>query len=285
MSGKDKERISPARFIQITSLDVVAGAVASALFATKLIGVNPGFAWWILLPMAVWTVYSLDHLIDGMQLKEKTSNLRHYYHYRYRKVFTILILLFASTGFTIALVYLDRRIFSFGILLGMLTAIYLMAVAFSDRFRRIFFQKEVFIALIYTAGIWGGPVVIGDPPPVPEILIILVFMITAFINTSLLAWFEARFDRMDDAPSIARRLGKNSLSRLLKILLAMNTLILLSMIFIFPGFIMAISVLFLMSALMALLLLFHPVFEKNRRYKAFIEGTFFLPALSLFMRT
>ena len=90
-----KEDILKLSFIEklnILSIDIVIGSVAGGIFVVKLLNIQPGFAWRIILPFSVWIVYSLDHLIDGIIYKNSSLTLRNLFYYHYRKeVFKLII--------------------------------------------------------------------------------------------------------------------------------------------------------------------------------------------------
>jgi hypothetical protein len=66
INKKDFLNINLLQKLSILSIDVVIGSLFCGAFVVKLLDVQPGFAWWIVLPFSVWIVYGLDHLIDGI---------------------------------------------------------------------------------------------------------------------------------------------------------------------------------------------------------------------------
>ncbi|MEZ5145535.1 MAG: hypothetical protein R2759_00215 [Bacteroidales bacterium] len=57
-------------------------AILSAAFASRIFSVTPGVAYWFILPIAVWVVYTSDHLVDAYRLKEKAHTPRHLFHHQ-----------------------------------------------------------------------------------------------------------------------------------------------------------------------------------------------------------
>ena len=71
---------SPQPLYQILSLDVVLGAVSVGVFATQLLQVKANPYWWIILAVAVWVIYTFDHLVDGFKKKGESTIYRHRFH-------------------------------------------------------------------------------------------------------------------------------------------------------------------------------------------------------------
>ncbi len=61
------------------SMDVVFGAMASMYFFQELVHVQLEESTYMLLALAVWTLYSLDHLLDARQSKGSNSPRRVFY--------------------------------------------------------------------------------------------------------------------------------------------------------------------------------------------------------------
>jgi len=138
------------------SIDVVIGSIFCGAFVVKLLDIQPGFAWWIVLPFSVWILYSLDHLIDGIMCKNSSQTLRNFFYYNYRKEVFILIFIFTIINIFFVIVFLEEQIIYFGLILGLFTGIYLLLVYSFGKKKQLLFQKELFVAIIYTTGIWGG---------------------------------------------------------------------------------------------------------------------------------
>ena len=61
------------RFMNILSLDVVAGALLSSAFAAALLEVRPAVPYWMVLGMSVWIIYTADHLVDAYRLGDASK--------------------------------------------------------------------------------------------------------------------------------------------------------------------------------------------------------------------
>ncbi len=273
------------RYIHILSLDVVIGSLASAIMVSKVLQFDPGFAWWIVLPVSVWIVYSADHLLDGYRLKSLTQNQCHLFHYKNRKSIIILIVTFSMIVTFLVIRYLPIEILIFGIALGVFTLFYLILIHRKGIYAKIKLEKEFFISLIYTLGIWGGPIVLIEYHlTFPQLMILLIFLGIAFINTSLLSIFEYRTDEADEQQSIARRLGVKVTMKLLGALSLLLLVSLFGSVIFYHSQIQILAsniILALMILVMLLMIYKQEYFQEGGKYKSLTEGVFWLPALML----
>jgi hypothetical protein len=81
---------SPFKYISWLSIDVVFGAMAGMLFFEKLFHVNLYGPAYVLLALAVWSIYTLDHLLDISKKSEALSRRRAFHLANWK---TLLVLL------------------------------------------------------------------------------------------------------------------------------------------------------------------------------------------------
>ena len=87
-------------YANILSLDVVAGALAGMLFFSDLLGVEVSGKAFVVLALAVWSIYTFDHLWDAKSTKNIPRSDRHYFHYRnFRPMVFAFVLAFFLLGF------------------------------------------------------------------------------------------------------------------------------------------------------------------------------------------
>ena len=183
------------KWLNTLSIDVCVGAVAGGIMATRLLDVHLGWAYWVVLPMAVWLVYTFDHLIDGYRAGNRATLHRRVFHRTYSRpiiyLSAIILLLTAYISFS----YLPSAIIIFGSILGLFTSVYLISVLIIPSKHSALFQKEVFVALFYTAGIWGPFMVIKQSVAFNERLIICMFFLLAFCDLIMLSIIEINVDK------------------------------------------------------------------------------------------
>lgn len=274
------------QIFNILSIDVVIGAVAGGEMAVKLLRVEPGFAWRIVLPLSVWIVYTLDHLIDGIRLKESSHTVRHFFHYYYSKRIITAIIILSVVNIILILFYLERPIVIFGIYTGIATMVYLLIVFVSGKKRSFLLQKELFVSLIYTAGIWGGPSALRHfELTIPEIVLMLDFFLIVWIAILILSVYEVDKDRFDKHNTVTVNFGIRKTNFLIYLLT--SVVFVTAIIEIIKTddllFAMAFKILLIMVMLLLLILSFPEKIRKNNVYRILIELVFWLPGLFVFI--
>ena len=74
------------RRFHFLSLDIVAGALASSCLAARLLGSNPGWAWWLTLAFTVWILYMGDHILDAWKHRKQSDRELHHFIFRNRRL-------------------------------------------------------------------------------------------------------------------------------------------------------------------------------------------------------
>lgn len=115
----------------------------------------PATSWWVL-PLSIWCVYVLDRLIDNWTHPEvRTASPRHLFHWRWRWP-----LFLGSAGGSALCMYealyvLPRSMFSAGLVLMVLCAVYFMLAWF--RTKEVPYVKNFLAGMIFAMGV-GIPV-------------------------------------------------------------------------------------------------------------------------------
>ena len=280
MSSLKGHFISSLKIIQILSVDVVLGAVATGYFASRLLHIAPNPVWWIILTMAVWSFYTLDHLIDGIKQKEKAVINRHTFHYHHRKILGVLAGIFGLTAFFLSLAFLDQHIIQLGLLLGGLVMVYFLALFYWGNKKIILLQKEFIIALVYVFGIWLAPLVWSGQFMQTFIIIVLsVFLLLAWAEGIMASFFDYENDLKDGHSSFTVLFGKAFSRRFLIVVhILVFLLIKISIFFITTNLQFAnLMILALMNLMLLLIILYPNWFQKHERYRIFGESIFLLP--------
>src|SRR6218665_3126042 len=134
------------RLVNILSLDVAGGAVVCALFFARLFGVTILPQGLLSLGLAVWIIYTTDHLLDAWRLKKEASTMRHRFHQRHFRVLFILLCV-ASSVELVLILFLRKSVFYGGLYLSGGVIFYILI----NRWLKYF--KEVTAALLYSAGV------------------------------------------------------------------------------------------------------------------------------------
>jgi len=274
----------PWKLFNLLSFDVVIGAIAGGVIATKILNVNPGWSWWIVLAASVWLVYTTDHLIDGLKTGTVSGTERHLFHYLNRKSLLIALLIVALATAVIAFGFLDTRIIIFGIIAGGLTLSYLAIIYFSKGRPPLRIHKELLIAILYTAGIWGGPVILRAANlTANEWIVIILFLGLALLDLLILSYYEIEQDTADNHPSWAVHFGKKKTYDHIVIIAVLIAFGIVSLITTATANLILAAAKILIPMLFMLLIIFYQpeIFKQKNAYRYLCEVVFWIPFLLL----
>lgn len=284
INNKELLNIGLLQKLSILSIDVVIGSVFCGAFVVKFLGIEPGFSWWIVLPISVWIIYTIDHIIDGYKLKDKAHTYRHYFHFRYIKPLIYLIIIFTIINLTLVLFFLKKQIVIFGIIAASITGLYLLGVYLFRKKRSWFFQKELFVAFVYTIGIWGGPASLMDFILQPfQWVCLVVFFILVLTDLFVFSLYESETDLLDRHNTLVVNLGKKRTEKLILINIALVFFISITMIIYgqYQMIFIAAKIFMIMAFLLAVLVVFKNNLNKHSLYRYIGELIFWLPGLTL----
>ncbi|EQA45095.1 putative membrane protein [Leptospira broomii serovar Hurstbridge str. 5399] len=180
-------------YIHVLSLDICLGVVGSGAYAVTVTGAKMKWAWWILLPLSVWVVYTADHLLDGRKVGESSVNPRHRFHFEYSKILIVLAFGGAILCAALALLFVREIVFLGGLILSVLAIVHLSLASWG----KIRFGKEFSVATIYTLGVWFGPLlVVGFRSWITGVLLILFFLGTV-LNLIMNSLMEMDLDEKE----------------------------------------------------------------------------------------
>jgi len=273
------------KWFHALSLDVVLGALATGLFAVKVLEVSVPWSWWVVLALAVWSVYTADHLLDGKAMGPSSLMFRHRLHFKKRQLFLILLVFAAASALLLSFLYFDGKVLGGGIILGLVTAAYLWLVSVA-RYRGVYFQKELFVSLIYVFGIWFAPLIWrGAKPGLAIIMILIIFFLFGWADGLLIALLDRQSDRDDHQQSFATFYGQIKTNRLIIFILSLSGVLSFGGLFFqnVDGIHAAFALLFFMDLVLLLLFIESVRFRKSNLYRFFLEAIFWLPAGIIFL--
>lgn len=272
------------KLFQSLSLDVVIGVLAVSLFASKLLNVEANPIWLLIISMATWSFYTIDHLIDGFKVKGNSTIFRHSFHYKYRIALLIISFIAGSIAVILGIIYLDYEIIKLGLGFGFIVLIYFTAIYFITNKKTFLLQKELIIACIYIAGIWLAPLVWHQKmPEIFIIIVISVLFLLAWAEGIMASWFDYENDLKENHSSFTILFGKSNTRRFLIVFhILIFILIKLSVFFVSSNInFAAMIILALMNLSLLLIILYPSTFSKNDKYRIFGEMVFWLPFLIL----
>jgi hypothetical protein len=190
------------RYVNMLSLDIVAGAVIGALFFSHLFSVEILPYGLAALALTVWIIYTIDHLRDARSIKHFASTERHRFHQQHFRVLTIVVCTAILTD-SVLILFMRKPVFEWGLILSGIVILYLVV----QQYLRVL--KELFVAILYTCGVLLPSIAITPPDPeLLQTLLIIQFVFIAWINLLIFSWFDQENDLRDQQISFATLCGK-----------------------------------------------------------------------------
>jgi hypothetical protein len=265
--------------LNILNLDVAAGAVGMALWVSTILGLQIHPLNYYLLFSAVWTIYLVDHLYDSRK-PEAVSERRKFFK-KYHKPFLWVLIL---NIFLTLMVF----IWQFNVLLVIyaspaigITFVYILANWLFQENHQRFYLKEIFISIGYALGIMVIPLSIRRTVDTQVAILTVLIILMALWNLLLIARFERAIDEKEGQTSMSQWLSSSNIRRI-------N--IFLFILFIGAGVYYGLSydprlrliiIFTLISAYMAIPLLFPRIFRRKERYHRYVDMVFLISFLCL----
>ncbi|WP_173662796.1 LA_0991 family prenyltransferase-like protein [Leptospira tipperaryensis] len=264
----------------VLSIDIVLGALASALFVSTLLETTMRTAFWFLLPTAVWIIYTADHLFDGWKLGETSVNLRHKFHYDNLIFLSILTGILAVLCFIFSILFLREWIVTAGLILGIFVFFHVLL----SYLQLNFFWKECSVSILYTAGVWFGPFLLTTKTKTEILIPCLLFLLAALCNSFMNSYMERELDQKENVESILKQISPRALKRcvfaLASLGLGTNLYWLVGNPKLIPEFLY-----FCFGSLIPAWIVYREsYFQKNQFYRIFGEGYFILSFLPVIVR-
>jgi hypothetical protein len=193
----------------------VLGVAACSMLACRVLNFTPPLSYILLLPLAVWILYLTDHLADGQRHANKIPATRYQLYYTNARPLSALIIVLILISLCILLFTYDRITFQFGILVGIIVLAYFIFQQLRFKGKIIVFPKEPVIAIIYTLGIWGEPLLMfKEGFSLNLYLALLSFIFMVLMNVQIYSLLQVKEDRESGYPSIAGKYGAQFVTKL-----------------------------------------------------------------------
>ncbi|MDR7131232.1 hypothetical protein J2X69_003592 [Algoriphagus sp. 4150] len=194
------------------SIDVVLGAMAGMLFFARALRVELDWQEYVLLGMAVWCIYTADHLMDAGKLTSAPRQDRHHFHLIYRTPLLMGLCLVGFIGLFWAIQFFgfSGELF-FGTGLGVLILAIMLAVRkFGALQVRL---KELSSAVFYVIGISWLPWY--ETPEIDYTWTVfgltILYMGLAYLNLIMLSSLDTKSDEEAGFVSIATKIPQEKL--------------------------------------------------------------------------
>ncbi|TGK06481.1 prenyltransferase [Leptospira fletcheri] len=187
-------------YIHVLSLDICLGVSGSGAYAATVTGAKMKWAWWLLLPLSVWVVYTVDHLLDGWRIGTDSVNPRHSFHHKHAKI----LMFFAGSGIVVcgavSFLFLREIVFIGGLVLAFAALGHLLLAAWGG----IRMGKEFSVAFIYTLGVWFGPIAVVGFRSWTVVLLLSLFFGGTVLNLIMNSLMEAELDEKEGQSYLLR---------------------------------------------------------------------------------
>jgi hypothetical protein len=268
--------------INLLSLDVVLGACAGMYFFSDLLDVNSPFLTYVLLGLAVWGIYTIDHLLDAKLTGRTAISKRHRFHQQYFKTIIIIWLLLILLGLCLLMLFPQIH---FTVLPGSILALLMIFWMGLIRWigERASWLKEISTAVFYVAGIALVPVLLAPKELIDHFFYLFfgAYSVLACINLLILSFLDCEGDRVDGYGSVLVIISKRQLSYLIWILGIFLSGVLIILLLWLPSFYK------IHCSLLLIMVLFHLLqFSSNSQnnkegIRKKLEASFILPLILL----
>jgi hypothetical protein len=224
-------------FFNLLSLDVVFGAIAGMLFFSDLLEVEIPLSSFLLLGLAVWSIYTFDHLMDARTVKGKPQTPRHQIHQNYFWVLFPLAISSILVGFV--LVFSNSELVFIiipGIVLGFVTVGWMVFLKLAGQ--GVSWLKEISTALMYVAGISLAPFVKMEYEMIDKnvYFFVIIYFLAALVNLLMLSYMDSDEDKKDGFGSILVLISKSQLKKFIAALGGIGIGMLMILALILPSF-------------------------------------------------
>jgi hypothetical protein len=272
------------RRFHFLSLDIVAGALASSCLAARLLGSNPGWAWWLTLALTVWLLYMGDHVLDAWRHRKKSDRELHHFIFRNRSILLYAMGIVAIVDILLIFNSLDRAFLKYGFTLaGLVLAFYAMRHLFKKN-RILKIPGESFVLILYMAGTWLGPIVSkGVEFGSPDALIALIFAAVLLMNLGVISLYDIQLDSRLGIASLAHSLGRNTTRKMLVVIgISVYLLSVLQfLVFGLDGHTQFALILSGMATILLMVLFLPSYFRKNEYYRWTADAVLWMGFLTL----
>ncbi|AWW30434.1 hypothetical protein DN752_10040 [Echinicola strongylocentroti] len=264
-------------YIQWLSLDVVLGACAGLYFFQHLLELSFTPVVYVLMALAVWGIYTFDHLMDARNIQGRASSARHLFHQVNFNTLLIWLVLVVITAVILAFDFIKfSHLMTFGMLLG---TVIIGNIVFMKFFgKKVSILKEITTAAFYTAGITLVPMIRFTNEGIPRVFWYFAFgyFLMAWFNLLLLAYMDYDSDSRDEMGSIVSVLGVPMTHSLLTGLMWVELVYLVGMFFVLGSFY------YIYLIILAIMFLIHvSAFLRGKRSKEAvrrqIDASYLLP--------
>ena len=265
------------------NFDVGLASVASSIMAFKVFGVSIHFSFWIVLFISTWSIYAIDHIIDGIMENKLRSATRYVFYFKHRKILLVFILILGLFNIFLVINYLNLQIIYASLIMITLTIVYFFHI--QKLIPRLPFSKDILSSLLFTIGIWIFPVfMIPNIPSFKQTEIMALFFMAVLLNILMYSIHDKKLDKDYKYVTLITKRGDNLVFRLIKTIFISSLIVLIVLLQSDRRMIVASAiVLSFIQLLHLIILLKYSYFFKNERFFKIGNLIFILPIIFLFL--
>ena len=265
-------------YFRLLSLDIVFGAAISTLFLAKQLDVILPNLVVIALGIAVWIIYTVDHLLDS-----STSDVplirRHQFHQTNQKPLLFTLILMIVLGVVLVFQLPLPIIINGAIVAGCVVAYFVGLKIVGSRPSA---YKEPLVALMYTMGVCLGPVSLVEKIDYLAVsLFFTIYALMAFANLMIFSVYELAIDEADQHTSLARYIGRKKATYLITICFIVLLILWYYQMQTLQGFDLFSMVLLAMITALGLVNYWKKLFNAKEWYRIVGDAIFYFPLLVL----
>ncbi len=266
--------------LQHLSIDVVIGSVGMGVLATQLLNTEAPLIWWFILPLCVWIMYTLDHLLDAANSKKEPTIPRHLFHQQHTKTLIYWVIGLGIAALILTIIFLPIQIILGGGILTATILLYFLSLRMLPEKFRKWIPKEMVIACIYVGGIFFVPwwFSIGSPAAETHWIMVIILLLV-WSEGVMAAWFDRDNDLRDGHHSFVTLAGKSLSKKIVTGVLSVTFagLILISIRSQAIEISSSSMILLAINSGVLIIIWGDKYFEKNSRYRSWGELLFVLP--------
>lgn len=267
------------QYVKVYSIDIALGAVISTWFLARVLLINLPWHILLVLGLTVWSIYTVDHLIDAYKLKTLTGPNRYFYHKKYfRPVLGFVIFTVVCTGI-LTYFMLPEPLIVNGLIIGGSVVIYFLARLILGRYFSGI--KEILAAAIFTMGVALPAYHYADQVNFFFITVVLQFFCIVFANLLICSVWDEKIDRQNSFDSMTVTFGIKFINFLIFSLVIIALSVSVAGFFLYEAHFLKVQLMLLFMSL-ALIIIYQYGGKAGEHVQRFlIDSIFFIPLLML----
>lgn len=268
--------------LNLLSLDVVAGACSGMYFFADLMKVDLSWKIYLLLALAVWSIYTFDHLLDAKKVGRPALSSRHRFHQNHFKFLKLLLLIAIISGLILAFLFLPSiEMLGSGLALALLIVLTMTFLRIAGK--KMAAVKEFSTAFFYVAGLVLIPVLNLDHAfsSANWAFFLGAYFLLAWFNLVFLSYSDGAQDLAEGQASISTVIGMKETRKLLWGLSIIGLVYLVVLFLILPSYFHIYTLIWGLMLLMHIISFMESPANDTMKTRRRLELSFSLPFLLL----